>query len=209
MPHLTDLNFGVTTWYLKPTLLARLGSALMSIILFFYLLIVASKYTDVIWKTVVGRSHAIICGFLTLSVLLVVVTFLFSYFKIFPGRVLACFYASVCLTAFYLLVVLIFAVGFVSTSKSRSYTERIVDFLKKDPRSGPAVWFVREFNVDLNNPESVQTYVNARTLAVKSALSGMSMFWLAFVAIVYFIAVFEYTPEPVDTIRYVRADEEI
>jgi hypothetical protein len=208
MPVIRDLNFGVTTWFLKPPFLVRIAGALMSLIAFFYLLITASTYTDVLWKAVIGRSHAIFCGLLTLAVFLVVVSYLFSFFRIFPGYTAIFFYISVLFSVVYLLVMMIFSIGFISTSKSHEYRDRIATFLQNSPNSTAAQWFVKKFNVDPHIPETIQPYVALRTVSVKSTLSAISMVWIVISAVIYFIAMFEYAPDSVENIHYLRAEVE-
>jgi hypothetical protein len=202
MRPIEDIDCGVRKWYLRPTFFVKIGSAILSFGLLIYLFIVAGRCADVFWKTVIGRGHVIMCTLMALSMVLQCVSFLFYFYKIFPFFSLWFYYISIGFCFLYLLFVIVFCAGFASDSKLHKYSSMICDYLANQTTAEPAQWFISKYIVDLSNETAVATvvedYVAARTVSVKSGISVVSMIWLVFIAILYFIVLFESKPDAVD-----------
>jgi small-conductance mechanosensitive channel len=199
MRHLQDLNFGITRWFLRPPFLVKIGSALISFILLIYIFVATSRFADSIWKDAIGRGHVILCALMALAMICQCLALLFYFYKTFSQASSLFFFASLAFGALYLLLVIIFCAGFVSASKSESYTETITNFLFNHTDAASAQTFIRQYSVDLQNKDGVaaivRRYVDKRTVSVKTGISIVSMFWLVIIALLYFIVLFEAKPD--------------
>lgn len=194
-----DINFGVKTWYLKPTFIVKIGTALMSLGLVLYILIITNRFADILWKQVIGRSHILQCMFMTFTVIGVAITFLFYFYKIFGDNSLLCFFGSVALGVIYVIEFIVFCGMFASHAKWKDYTTQIADHVS-NVTDAATKWFLDKYRVKKDDSTAllklVEDYCYSRTVGIKSVLLFMSMIWVIFYVLLLFVVLFEAKPEP-------------
>lgn len=197
MKEIQDINFGVKTWYLKPTFLIKIGTALMSLSLVLYILIITNRFADVLWKQVIGRSHIIQCMFMTFTVIGVAVAFLFYFYKIFGENSLLCFFVSISLGVIYVIEFIVFCGMFASHSKWNEYTDQVINHVS-NTTDAASTWFLEKYNAKTSDSSAlskiVQDYCYSRTVGVKTALLLMSMIWVILYVLLLFVVLFEAKP---------------
>jgi succinate dehydrogenase hydrophobic anchor subunit len=212
MRPIEDLDCGIRTRFLRPSFLVKIGSALVSTILLIYLFVLTSRYSDPIWKEVIGRRHSVFCMVLGLSMIFQCLTFLFYFYKVFHRISTLCFFLSAIASAVYLVLVVVFCAGFASASKAAPYAESITEFVANQTDSAAAKWFLKAFNAAGKDDEAlakvVGEYVADRTRGAKLGLSVVSMIWLVFMAVLYFVVLFEAKTNEGDDaqLQYMRSE---
>lgn len=188
MQPITDLNFGVKIWFLKPIFLSKMISAVTSIILIIYLFIITVRSADKIWKVAVGPGECIFSALMAFTVISAVTLFLFYFFRIFPDLTLYMFYASVLLVASYLLMYFIFAIAFMSRQKAKSAGTKIKSYINDNKDDQITKNFQKEIKGDEN--EYIEAYCISRTSANGVLLTIFSGIWLVSNVFLFFAIIF-------------------
>ena len=193
-----DLNFGVRTWYLKPTVIVKLLTALMTFVLLVYLFVMAGRFSDVLWKAVIGKSHLFLILFMVIAMITVGLSFLFSFYKIFPDHTSICLFVSIGAGAVYVLEYVILCIGYISEGRCDAYTRTIAEHIKGSTADEATLWFLAKYKLTQDSeliPEKVKEYVEARTVGAKGLLSAFSMIWIVLYVMLIFVFLFESKPE--------------
>ena len=190
---IADLNFGIRKWYLRPPVIVKFSSALMTLVLLVYMFVMGGRFSDVLWKTVVGRSHVVFVLFMVITMISVALTFLFYFYKIFVDRAMICFFLSIALAAVFVVEYLAFCIGYVSQAKCEKYAELVIGHLKSAADAASS-WFFENYHVTAESDglgDAVMKYARSRTVDLKSGLSGIAMVWIVLYVVLVFVVLFE------------------
>ena len=190
---ITDLNFGIKKWYLRPPVIVKIATALMTLILLIYMFVMGGKFSDVLWKSLFGKSHIIFVLFMAATMIAVALTFLFYFYKIFPERAMVCFFASIGCAAVFVLEYFVFCVGYISQSKCDDYAKEILNHVG-NVTDAATEWFMKEYQVSKESEtlgDVVTKYARSRTVDVKGTLSGIAMVWIVLYVVLIFVVLFE------------------
>lgn len=197
--------------FLRPASVVKMMVALMTFILLVYMFVTAGKYADVMWKTVIGRSHVLMVAVMAFTMISVALAFLFYFYKIFIDYSFLCFFISIGCAAVYMVEYIAFCALFVSDGNRESYSAMITAHVEST-RDDATEWFRKKYGIegDTGIEQFVADYCSARTGSVKVGLSWTSMLWIVLYATLLFVVLFE---SPVDqgdnNDRFMRHEDEI
>lgn len=189
-----DINFGITKWYLQPTFIVKIGSAVFSFILMVVLFVCVSRSADSLWKAVMGRTECIIYMILIILLIIPIITFLFYFYKIYPDHTTHLFFGSVISFILYTILFFIALIAFCTKSHSSTCTEKVLKYIQENNQTDLVLSFLSEYKDDIEKNglnTTVSNYVQKRTTKNSSLLMPFSLIWTIFVAFLYFITLFE------------------
>ncbi|OHS96476.1 hypothetical protein TRFO_37332 [Tritrichomonas foetus] len=192
---ISDLNFGIKTWYLQPTFIIKISSVLFSVILQIVLFVLAARASDQLWKISIGRGECVTFLFLTVFLIATVLFFLFYFYKIFPNYSIYMFFASAGAAVLYVIFLFICCIAFCTKSNLSKSSSLIIGFIQNNPENKYVIAFLKKNNInslsDSTLNEAVKKYAELRTTKTMSLLMPFSLIWIVLIVLLDFTALFE------------------
>ena len=184
-----DLDFGVKTWYLRPTFLIRVLYIIVSVGITIHLFVACSLLSDDIFEKSVTKLSLVLASFLAISMIISLIFFILFIFKIVPEYQYISLLVTLISSVVYMILCIIFTFTCCSDSKCNTAQEKLSDFLNKNTQSNGVKEFISKNNITMpctQKDEAIIAFCKARTTGLSKGTLGSSIAWLIVAIIVYY-----------------------
>ena len=182
-----DPDFGIKTWYLKPTFYAKILWVAMSAAAAIYVIVLMSMDFQEYYKVVIGSGSGTLALFIFFFILISVAGNLLYYYKVLPKFGKYVLYVSSATTAITLLFAIIYAAVFGNNENLKKTENEITNFnfnAKTENERRLKKWFQDKYGA---GQEATTNYVKNRTTRAGSALIGLLLTWFLLQCALLFI----------------------
>lgn len=184
-----DLDFGVKTWYLRPTFLIRVIYIVISVGIIISLYRTCDLLSDEVFKESVAKTPLVIATFLAIAMITSLLSFILFVFKIVPEYQFVTLLVTLISSVIYIVLLLIFVFMCCSESKCLLAQEKVSEYLNMNEESKEIQEFVKKNEIVLpatSSNEKIIEYCRERTTNLSKVIFGTSIFWLIITVLVYY-----------------------
>ena len=185
-----DLDFGVKTWYLKPSFIARVINAILSIIITIYLFNCCVLLSDHIYKEAISKFPLALCSILAISIIISTVSFIVMIFRLAAEFQFYISITSVCSALLFIALELAFIFACTTSSALNSAEFSMLKYLKENENKSEVADFLTKLNSNLTIGKAIdkplKVYLMERTTDIGSALFAMSFIWTLVSLYIYY-----------------------
>ena len=198
-----DPDFGITTWYLKPTFYAKIVWAVLSVAAIIYEIVLISMDLDKYYKTVVGEGSGVLAVFILIFTMISCAGNVFYYFRTFPHFGKKVLYGACGTTAITLIFGIIYAAVFGATNHEQEVINTINSYNFKHGGEPLVDWFEQH----IGGSSDIKKYADNRCTGAGSALLGLLITWFILQCVLLFVFLQENDYVGLGNIQPVRADD--
>ena len=197
-----DPDFGIRTWYLKPTFFVKIIWALMSVAALIYEIVLISMDLDKYFKNVVGNGSGVLAVFVLIFTIISSACNVFYYFRTFPHFGKIVLYTGCGATAITLIFGIIYAAVYGSTNHEQDVMNTINNYNLMHGGEPLAEWYDQH----IGTAENLKKYVDHRCTGAGEALLGLLITWFILQGLLLFIFLQENDYVGLGNIEPVKAD---
>lgn len=180
-----DPDFGIRTWYLKPSFYFKLLWGILSLSIVIYNIVLCWMTFDSYFNRAVGTGPGTLAIFIFIFVIISIAGNVITMFKLIPRFHNIILYASCGTTVFTMILGIIYASVFGNNTYEDKADQKAFSYLFKYPNNPETIWFKK--HIAGSDVGALYDYCDRRCTGAGEALLGLLITWFILQCFLLFV----------------------